>query len=648
MGRKISYIAIFSVLISSILFPVSEVSAANVEFNTPGTYSWTVPSGVTSITVDVWGGGGGGGAGGRSGSAGYGAGGGGGGYSQSTYSVTGGEVFNITVGAGLPGMRANAVPSNCLKMNSGRTSVTGCPYAGTSSLVNTGRGISLQATGGRQGSAGWGSGYYSVPGVGGTGNVTNGETGHRNHGSTFIDADGGDAGGINGGDGGITYSMPNYGDCGGSSSCYRTEAYPASTRSTSPGGGGQGGVELGINCSGHCVDGGNGSNGSVKISFNEPFNFSITNSGNIDTLPGRYVTNTIYLGLIEGAPKLINLSVVSITNSLGANVMNQTNGIKLGTSGTNPFSDTSTTTSGSSLLTLGVYGTTPTGQYAVTVGGINTETGLEKNTQFNINVTPYNAPTNLSAVSSCSGSNANTSLSWTSAVSGVDPVIGYRIYRQLNGVPYTPTDVGSSINSYQFTNVSAGTYIYGISALYVGGESAQVTDTTTASDCSQNSGSCSPSFFNNATRCPGSDTPNSGSQSSTLYQSCPASVGYCQYSCLTGYTLTGGSCIQDVTQTISCSPYRKNGVKLMSNDTVRVGEEVVWVSSGYTIGSTFQWSGSVGRVQSGSNQSDWNIVYDTRGIKNASVTVDPAGPTAPITVDCNITVNVTRTTIEEI
>lgn len=60
--------------------------------------SWTVPSGVTSITVEVWGGGGGGGANvsgscrGRPGNA--------GGYTSQVVAVLAGQVFNWTIGGG--------------------------------------------------------------------------------------------------------------------------------------------------------------------------------------------------------------------------------------------------------------------------------------------------------------------------------------------------------------------------------------------------------------------------------------------------------------------------------------------------------------------------------------------------------------------
>lgn len=66
-------------------------------YNSQGAGTFTVPSGVSSITVKVWGGGGGGGAGG---SAAAGGAGGGGGYVNATIPVTAGETLNLYVGGG--------------------------------------------------------------------------------------------------------------------------------------------------------------------------------------------------------------------------------------------------------------------------------------------------------------------------------------------------------------------------------------------------------------------------------------------------------------------------------------------------------------------------------------------------------------------
>ena len=97
-------------------------SHGSVPFATPGTFNWTVPNGVTSVTFEVWGGGGGGAAGryivGDYGSGPYqdynvtyisaGGSGGSGGYAVNTMTVAPGNVFTITVGdGGLGGTNSN-------------------------------------------------------------------------------------------------------------------------------------------------------------------------------------------------------------------------------------------------------------------------------------------------------------------------------------------------------------------------------------------------------------------------------------------------------------------------------------------------------------------------------------------------------------
>ena len=73
-------------------------NAGTATFSTKGSSSWTVPSGVTSITVKAWGAGGGSGS---SNLSGYSSGaGGGGGFAQGTISTTPGESLTVYVGGG--------------------------------------------------------------------------------------------------------------------------------------------------------------------------------------------------------------------------------------------------------------------------------------------------------------------------------------------------------------------------------------------------------------------------------------------------------------------------------------------------------------------------------------------------------------------
>lgn len=126
-----------------------------VVFASAGTTNWTVPAGVTGITVEVWGGGGGGGGSPNAGGAAFGHGGGGGGYGRQLATVTPGATLTITVGAGGTGQKTNSNPG-----------ATG----GTSTVSGLTSPASISATGGRGGSAGGIEG--AIIGRGGTSTAT--------------------------------------------------------------------------------------------------------------------------------------------------------------------------------------------------------------------------------------------------------------------------------------------------------------------------------------------------------------------------------------------------------------------------------------------------------------------------------------------
>ena len=113
------------------------VVAGQVAYTSPGTYYFTVPAGVTSISCVVIGGGGG-----SSGCNGYsqysGAGGGGGGLAYGTFSVTAGQTVTVLVGAG--GTRGTNVNST--------TNIAG---GGGESRISYGGSSKLRAFGGRGG-----------------------------------------------------------------------------------------------------------------------------------------------------------------------------------------------------------------------------------------------------------------------------------------------------------------------------------------------------------------------------------------------------------------------------------------------------------------------------------------------------------------
>ena len=217
-------------------------------YDTPGSGTYVVPAGVTSINVKMWGAGGGGGAGGSSGAGGPG---GGGGYVSSTLTVTPSESLNIYIGSGGAG---GTYPGSNSGGGGGGGGHTEINRSGTNLLIAAGGGgggggDNSSATPGGAGGGGGGTtgviggsssnanggnpGTGAAGGTGGTGGSNNGSsggaetagdggnggsgTGGENNGGQADDGDGGsgDTGGYGGGGGG---GGGRYGGGGGSSS----------------------------------------------------------------------------------------------------------------------------------------------------------------------------------------------------------------------------------------------------------------------------------------------------------------------------------------------------------------------------------------------------------------------------------------------
>jgi len=231
-----------------------------VEYTTPGSYSWTVPAGVTSVCV-VCVGGGGGPAANTSGACG--AGGGGLGY-KNNIAVTAGHVYDVVVGAG--GTRATSGTAgsggNSSFSRAGTTHVSGLGGAGGICGNNgdpaggsyTGDGGGNGGNGGNRnssttgaGGGGGAGGYSGNGGVGGAADATN---------------NGGNGSGGAGGGGGSGGSVDSAGSGGG------VGIYGAGTS----GNGGAGSSDDGA--SGY---GGSGGKDGIDASASAPGNIYATN-----------------------------------------------------------------------------------------------------------------------------------------------------------------------------------------------------------------------------------------------------------------------------------------------------------------------------------------------------------------------------------
>ncbi len=152
----------------------------SVTYNTPGTYTWICPPGVTSVTVECWGGGGGCGTTGSN--AGGGA--GGGAYARRILTVTPGNSYNVVVGEG-GGIASNGGNSDFgtgpLVRGAGGTRGSDSPGAGGTIANSIGDVRYAGGSGGTRydaGNAGGGGGGSGIPtGNGGNGGNASGNTG---------------------------------------------------------------------------------------------------------------------------------------------------------------------------------------------------------------------------------------------------------------------------------------------------------------------------------------------------------------------------------------------------------------------------------------------------------------------------------------
>lgn len=245
-------------------------------YTTPGSYSWTVPTSVTSCCVVCVGGGGASGPGYGSGSAGGGL-----GYTNSI-SVTPGSSISVIAGAG--GAAYSSVPTSNGQTSQFGTSCYG--YGGGSGLSGSApSGGSYSGTGG--GSGGAGGVYVSTGGYGGGsgGGGAGGYSGNGGQGGSWAGSSvgpgatgagggGGGGGGGNAGNGGGGVGLYGQGSSGAGGSAggwYDYNAGSGGGPSSTGGGGGSGGTSAtsygggaygGGTCSATAVP---GASGAVRI-----------------------------------------------------------------------------------------------------------------------------------------------------------------------------------------------------------------------------------------------------------------------------------------------------------------------------------------------------------------------------------------------
>lgn len=275
------------------------------------TTTWTAPSGVTSVTVEVWGGGGGGG--GMNATSDGGGGGGGGAYSKkNSVAVTPGNGYTVTIGGA----------------GTGGTGCSGQTAGGDSWFSSTG---TVLAKGGSPGQCSTGT----PPAGGAGGSATSGV------GDTKYSGGQGEVGRNNsngsGGYGGSSAGTAS--DGWGGPQTWSTVTYPTAN---TPAGGGHGGNAGGVGVAGSApasgnggggggagegtnIKGGNGASGKVILTYNKPVN-APTQDGPVNGATGVSVTPTFTMTATDADTTPDDISYkVTIYSDVGCSTVVQTN-----------------------------------------------------------------------------------------------------------------------------------------------------------------------------------------------------------------------------------------------------------------------------------------------------------------------------------
>ena len=474
-----------------LLFPLLFSSLINYGQTFTSTGTWLCPAGVTSITIECWGGGG---AGGGSITLLYpnaGAGGGGGGYTKTTsVSVTPGNTYNITVGQGGAG-NAN-VFTGSINGNNGGDSYFGASIG----IAHGGNG-----GGGNGGSAG-------VGGVGGTWNGGNGAAAKDNQNSG---GGGGGAGSASIG-GNANQLIPGSGGTGNSSGSggagISTNA--AGNSGNIIGGGGGGAGQAGVFSA---FTGGSGASGEVILTNTTPP--TITGlSSNICVGGSITITGTNFVGITAANVTIGGTAVSSITSFTSTQIIAVVNSACTGNVKVTTMYGTATSagtfTSNAPPSATILYAGTPfcksvgTAQ-AVTQSGTSGGTYSALPSGLSINASTgaiipststagtYTVTYTMAAAGGCSAQTATTSVTITAIPSATISYAGSPYCKSV-GTAQAVTQSGTSGGTYSASpsglsisastgaitpsSSTAGTYTVTYTMAAAGGCSAQTTTTS--------------------------------------------------------------------------------------------------------------------------------------------------------------------------
>ena len=274
------------------------VPPGQVEFSTPGTTNWVVPTGITSISAVAIGGGGGG-SGGDGGRGEPNGGGGGGGLAYGTFAVTPGETLTVIAGAGGGSSSGNAGTAGGVSSIARGATVLLAGGGGAGGPERTlasaagGTSTGTQRAGGGAGGAG-GLGTAASGGTGGGG--AGGYSAAGGTGGNQASAGSASTGGGGGGGGGRSGTAAGVAGSGGGTEVFGAGANgTGGTTNGGGGGGGSGGTAGATNSStplggglfggggGGCTDssgtGGAGGGGAVRIIWGSGRAYPSTGTG---------------------------------------------------------------------------------------------------------------------------------------------------------------------------------------------------------------------------------------------------------------------------------------------------------------------------------------------------------------------------------
>jgi hypothetical protein len=392
------------------LFALNEALAQTQTYSTPGTYTFTVPAGVTTVTVKAWGGGGGGGHSddGNSGQSSGGGGGGGGGYRTGTFTVSGGQIITVVVGGGGVGANddgeAGTSGGNSSAAHSSGT-ITANGGAGGGAGVNE----TTPGSGGAGGSGSGGSGGFT----GGTGAAGGASTGGKGGGGAGDANNGGNGTGRTTGGAGGTASGGEGGDGGNSSD-------DGDNGATYGGGGGGTGDDASTN-----DIGGDGGNGGVVLSWTCSDN--ITNMGTTATSP-----------VCQGGTSTVTVTSTTLAdgtytvyyNLIGANTATAQSASMTFSGVTGTFTTIALANDGATLITI------------TSVGCANVVTGQDFTAGVVVNEAMDYGTITSGNQTFCAGSNDPANISFSTAPSGSGS-FSYQWYYQ-DGIVACPTGTSTA------------------------------------------------------------------------------------------------------------------------------------------------------------------------------------------------------------